>query len=441
MLVSTNMSKVPSSLKVMPTNSTNSNPKVHAFIIARYGHINQHFFLQPLTSHAMPYTLAHVSLCHSGSPSKAHWIYPLKIQSVPPTYILEKIRLVLWPDGPPHQEWYSESDWSLSPTESRRLLEVIFPDKMLFPCTTEPSKLLSMIQLLDSLQNQGIYRRSDTNDGIECWHQFSSCHSKGTELNIAKFLNSILKAVEKVVRISSIQRLVFLLHLTTCIDIDAQSMACQQSHIATQRLRCKSQAWPHTPACISCQIIKRSRLEGHHCLQKDQVQVIFQHTKKILHQSSGENCTSPLHTGWKAPSTMRPDFGPPHHPHILQLWSLGLFQLWHSIFMKILKFSYVFYLVFLQLRWLALDWMKWCSGIAVRRRGCWLHGRGPARAIRKMIYLFFWNNWFLSQMHYMVAARQFGLVQWRIPLKNHDDGLLSKTHGSIPCRSSWKGTC
>ena len=83
MLVSTNMSKIPSSLKVMPTNS---NPKVHAFIIARCGHINQQFFLQLLTSHAMPYTLAHVSLCHSGSPSKAHWIYPLKIQSVPPTY-------------------------------------------------------------------------------------------------------------------------------------------------------------------------------------------------------------------------------------------------------------------------------------------------------------------------------------------------------------------
>ena len=437
MLVSTNMSKVPSSLKVMPTNS---NPKVHAFIIARYGHINQQFFWQLLTSHAMPYTLAHVSLCHSGSPSKAHWIYPLKIQSVPPTYRKKS-------------DWYCDQmdplikndiqslHWSLSPAESRCLLEAISPDKMLFPCTTEPSKLLSMTQLLDSLQNQGIYRRSNTNDGIECWHQFSLCHSKGTELNIAKFLNGILKAVEKVVRISSIQMLVFLLHLTTCIDIDGQSMACQWSHFATQRLRCKSQAWPHTPACIGCQIIKRSRLEGHHCFQRDQVQMIFWHTKKILHQSSGENYTSPLHTGWKALSTMRPDFGPPHHPHILQLWSLGLFQLWHSISMKILKFSYVFYSVFLQLRWLALGWTKWCSGIAVRRRGCWLHGRGPVRAIRKMIYLFFWNNWFLSQMHYMVAAQQFGLVQWRIPLKNHDDGSLPKTHGSIPCRSSWKGIC
>lgn len=118
---------------------------------------------------------------------------------------------------------------TLSPYESRRLLETVFPDDALFPPTTGPSGSESnMTQLLDFLRNQGIYKRSNKRDGAECWHQFWSCRGKNSESSIARFLNGIMKAAKKVVGESSIQRLVSLSRHTThmrCIDEDAQNVA------------------------------------------------------------------------------------------------------------------------------------------------------------------------------------------------------------------------
>jgi len=224
--------------------------------------------------------------------------------------------------------------WTLSPAESRHLLEAIFPDSALFSHTTGPPELLNMTWLLDSLQDQGIYKRSGKNESAECWHQFSSCHRKSAKSSMARFLNGILTAAQKVVGKSSVQRLVSLSHPTTCIDVDAQNMACQRSNVATQRLGCKSQARPHTIACIGCQFIRRFGLEGHYCLWRDEVQKGLRHTEKVLHWSSRENCTSPLHAGWKALSTMPPNSGPSHHHHIFRpgeiCFNHGVWYPWKS---------------------------------------------------------------------------------------------------------------
>ena len=103
--------------------------------------------------------------------------------------------------------------WTLSPTESRCLLEAIFPDSALFSHTTGPSEWLDMTQLLDLLRNQGIYKRSGKSEGAEYWHQFSSCRGKSAELNMARFLNGVLTTVQKAVGKSNVQRLVSLSRL------------------------------------------------------------------------------------------------------------------------------------------------------------------------------------------------------------------------------------
>jgi hypothetical protein len=77
--------------------------------------------------------------------------------------------------------------WTLSPAESRGLLEVIFPDSALFSHATGPSKLLDMTRLLDSLWNQGIYKMSGKSESAEYWDQFLSCRGKSAESSMANF--------------------------------------------------------------------------------------------------------------------------------------------------------------------------------------------------------------------------------------------------------------
>ncbi|KAI5988016.1 hypothetical protein EDD15DRAFT_2199193 [Pisolithus albus] len=118
--------------------------------------------VKPLTSHTTPYTLS-------------------RLQTVPPMYRKKS-------------NWYREKmdtlvdndtqdlHWHLSSPESRRLLEAIFPDHMLFPHT---SKCSSMTHLLDSFRGQGIYKRNNQRKPIEQWQQFPSCQGKNAEKDMA----------------------------------------------------------------------------------------------------------------------------------------------------------------------------------------------------------------------------------------------------------------
>lgn len=225
----TNMSEVPPS--ILP------GPKVLPYLY-RIWPLLTIKFLQPLTSHATPYSLARVSSSlriHSGNYS----LNVPKIQSVPPVYRKKS-------------DWYRnrmdpriDNDtqglhWTLSSIESRRLLEVIFPDDALFGHTTGPSQPLNMSELVDSLREQGLYQSSDKNkDGPEKWHQISPGRDKNSESKIARFFNSILRATEKVIGRCTTERLVFLpCHIThiLCIDKGTQVMESQRIYIATQRL-------------------------------------------------------------------------------------------------------------------------------------------------------------------------------------------------------------
>ena len=132
-----------------------------------------------------------------------------------------------------------ELHWTLSPPESRNLLEAVFPDHALFSdIAGSLNRDMTPSQLLEKLRDQGIYKRNDLNKGTELWQQYPSCHGKSAEPNMAKFLNDILRVTANIVGKFKVQQSVPLSHLThSLIDTNAQNMACKRSHSATQRFR------------------------------------------------------------------------------------------------------------------------------------------------------------------------------------------------------------
>ena len=98
--------------------------------------------------------------------------------------------------------------WSLTLSESRRLLAILFPDHELFhksvhslPATFPP---MDMNGVLESLRRNGYYGRqrqkgkTTNNDAdLDCWHGASE--AVGNEFKMTKFLNGVMDAVKEVI--------------------------------------------------------------------------------------------------------------------------------------------------------------------------------------------------------------------------------------------------
>ena len=96
--------------------------------------------------------------------------------------------------------------WSLTSSESRRLLANLLPDhepfhKSVHPATFPP---IEMNRVLESLRKNGYYgkqreknRTTKKNTDLDCWHGASE--AVGSESKMTKFLNELMDAIEQVI--------------------------------------------------------------------------------------------------------------------------------------------------------------------------------------------------------------------------------------------------
>ena len=98
--------------------------------------------------------------------------------------------------------------WSLTLSESRRLLTILFPDHELFhnsvhplPATFPP---MEMNRVLESLRKNSYYgkqrqkgKAANKNANSDCWNGVSE--AVGNESKMIKFLNDVMDAVEEVI--------------------------------------------------------------------------------------------------------------------------------------------------------------------------------------------------------------------------------------------------
>ncbi|KIM57148.1 hypothetical protein SCLCIDRAFT_10546 [Scleroderma citrinum Foug A] len=124
--------------------------------------------LQLLTSHAMPYTLAHIQSLAPTLRKKSDWyrdhMDPLVINDM------------------------QDSHWTLSKPESSLF-------QFLVQSQAPSQDPINMPKLLNALCDKSIYRRKDDLDGNELWLNFPTTT---TESNMAKFLNAILQMVKNI---------------------------------------------------------------------------------------------------------------------------------------------------------------------------------------------------------------------------------------------------
>jgi len=98
--------------------------------------------------------------------------------------------------------------WSLTLSESRRLLATLFPNHELFHNSVHPLLAtfppIEMNQVLESLWKNGYYGKqrqkakiTKKNTDLDCWHGASE--AVGSESKMTKFLNDVMDAVEQVI--------------------------------------------------------------------------------------------------------------------------------------------------------------------------------------------------------------------------------------------------